>query len=128
MIVLDASVIISYLDWQNIHHQRAERLLAREVDSDFGVNSLTLAEVLVMPARTGQLDAVQTVLRDLDIRELPFPDDVALQLARLRVETGLKMPACCVLLAAEHESARLASFDDQLTMAAATRHLDVVAA
>ena len=39
MIVLDANVIIAYLDGKNVHHQRAEELLAREIDDDLGVNS-----------------------------------------------------------------------------------------
>jgi predicted nucleic acid-binding protein len=36
------------------------------------------------------------------------------------------MPDCCVLLAAEHAGARVASFDEQLTKAAIARHLDTV--
>lgn len=48
------------------------------------------------------------------------------QLARLRADTGLKMPDCCVLLAAEHTAARVASFDEQLIKAASARHLDTV--
>ncbi|MDN5913793.1 MAG: type II toxin-antitoxin system VapC family toxin [Pseudonocardia sp.] len=126
MIVLDANVIIAYLDGDHVHHRRAEQLLAREVDDDFGANSLTLAEVLVIPAREQCLDVVRTVLQDLEIQELPFPGDTALQLAQLRADTGLTMPDCCVLLAAEHATARVASFDEQLTRAATARHLETV--
>lgn len=124
MIVLDASVIIAYLDGENTHHARSEELLAREIDEDFGANSLTLAEVLVMPARENRMDTVRTILRDLEVQELAFPDDTAVKLAQLRADTGLKMPDCCVLLAAEHAGARVASFDDQLTKAAIARHLE----
>lgn len=102
------------------------KLLAREVDDDFGANSLTLAEVLVMPAREQRLDVVRTVLHDLEVQELPFPRDIALQLAQLRADTGLKIPDCCVLLAAGHAAARVASFDEQLTEAATARHLETV--
>ena len=49
MIVLDASVLIAYLDGANTHHDRAAELLAREIEDDFGANTLTLAEVLVFP-------------------------------------------------------------------------------
>lgn len=126
MIVLDANVIIAYLDGDNVHHRRAEQLLAREVDEDFGANSLTLAEVLVMPAREQRLDVVRTVLQDLEVQELPFPGDTALHLAQLRADTGLRMPDCCVLLTAEHAAARVASFDEQLTKAATARHLEAV--
>lgn len=51
MIVLDASVLIAYLDSEDAHHTRAETLLAKEIDDDFAASSLTVAEVLVMPAR-----------------------------------------------------------------------------
>lgn len=65
-------------------------------------------------------------LRDLEVRELPFPADTAVRLATLRESTGLRMPDCCVLLAAEDAAARLASFDEQLTRAARDLELDVV--
>ncbi len=126
MIVLDANVLIAYLDGKNVHHARAEELLAREIDDDFGVNPVTLAEVLVRPAREHRLDAVRAALRDLEIEELGFPGGAAVTLARLRVATGLRMPDCCVLLAAEHAGARVASFDERLTNAATARHLVAV--
>ncbi len=43
MIVLDASVLIAYLDRDDNRHTRASTLLAREIDDDFAANSLTLA-------------------------------------------------------------------------------------
>lgn len=126
VIVLHASVIIAYLDGENTHHTRSEELLAREIDEDFGANSLTLAEVLVMPARENRVDMVRTILRNLEVQELAFPDDTAVRLAQLSADTGLKMPDCCVLLAAEHAGARVASFDDQLIKTATERHLETV--
>ncbi len=128
MIVLDASVLIAYLDGEDIHHSRAETLLAREIDDDFVANSLTLAEVLVVPVRENRLDAVRAALQDLELGELelPLPADTAAKLADLRASTNLKMPDCCVLLSAEDARARVASFDDRLADAAATRNLVVV--
>lgn len=126
MIILDASVLIAYLDGDDAQHALAEELLAREIDDDFAANPLTLAEVLAIPATDGRLEQVRAALRDLDVRELPFPADTAVKLALLRADTGLKMPDCCVLLAAEAAVARVASFDDRLTRAAATRKLPTV--
>lgn len=126
MIALDANVLIAFLDGENAHHQRAEELLAREIDEDFGANSLTLAEVLVMPAREHRMDSVRAILRDLEVRELTFPGDSAVKLAQLRADTRLKMPDCCVLLAAEHAGARVASFDEPLTNAASARHIETI--
>ena len=120
MIVLDASVLIAFLDGDDVHHDAATTLLAREIDDDFGVNVITLAEVLVAPAWSRRLDAVFAALRDLDIAEEPLPEAAAQRLAHLRAMTGLKMPDCCVLLTAEHRGARLATFDDTLGRAAGT--------
>ncbi len=126
MIILDASVLIAYLDGDDAQHTLAEELLAKEVDDEFAANPLTLAEVLVEPARVGRLEQVQAALDDLEIQELPFPADTAVKLALLRVGTGLKMPDCCVLLAAEAIGARVASFDTGLLRAAATRQVPTV--
>lgn len=118
MIVLDASVLIAYLDADDSLHEVAEGLLVRELDEDLVTSPLTLAEVLVVPVREGRLDPVLAALQDLEIAELPFPADAAVLLARLRSSTGLKMPDCCVLLTAEQVGARVASFDAQLRQAA----------
>ena len=125
MIVLDASVLIGYLDAGDSQHQAAEALLAREIEDDFTASSLTLAEVLVGPARARRLDDGLSALRDLEIEELPFPADAAVRLAQLRADTGLRMPDCCVLLAAQEADARVATFDGRLARAA--RHLGLVA-
>ncbi|MGH3765120.1 MAG: type II toxin-antitoxin system VapC family toxin [Pseudonocardiaceae bacterium] len=126
MIVLDASVLIAYLDSDDDHHMAAETLLAGAIDDDLGANPLTLAEVLVVPARDGRLDSARTALRDLEVDELPFPPDTAVRLAQLRAGTGLTMPDCCVLLAAEDAGATVASFDGRLTQTAVNRSLSVL--
>jgi predicted nucleic acid-binding protein len=125
VIVLDASILIAYLDADDRHHQAAETLLLQEID-EIGINQLTLAEVLVVPAREDRLESVLFALSDLEVRTLPFPDDAAVRLARLRTITQLRMPDCCVLLAAEEEGARVASFDQRLTKAATHRGLVVL--
>ncbi len=118
MIVLDASVLIAYLDAEDAHHEAAESLLAREIDDEFAVNPITLAEVLVGPARAGRLDAARGALQELEVGEMPFRPDTAVRLARLRAETGLRMPDCCVLMAGQDAAARIAAFDDRLFRAA----------
>lgn len=126
MIVLDASVLIAYLDGSDPHHDAAEALLVVAIQDDLGVNPLTLAEVLVVPARTGRLETTLSVLRDLDVVTLPLPPDTAVRLAELRAHTTLRMPDCCVLLAAEGAGSSIASFDTQLARAAETRGLGVL--
>jgi predicted nucleic acid-binding protein len=126
VIVLDASILIAYLDAENSHHGAAEALLAREVDDELAVNPLTLAEVLVVPVRDGRLEAMLSALRDLEVEALPFPADTAVRLAQLRATTRLKMPDCCVLLSAEEAGARVASFDARLAHAAEDRGLPIL--
>jgi predicted nucleic acid-binding protein len=118
VIVLDASVLIAYLDGNDVHHAAAERLMTREIDDDFAVNPLTLAEVLVRPARVGRLDVAGAVFRDLGVVEQLFPTETAVQLAHLGASTGLRMPDCCVLLTAGQTGARVATFDVPLAKAA----------
>ena len=124
MIVLDASVLIAFLDGDGKHHAAAEQLLLQAVDDDLAVNSLTLAEVLVAPARDGRSDVVLAALRALEVHELSFPADTALRLAQLRAATALKMPDCCVILAAEQAAATVASFDERLVRTAESRKPD----
>lgn len=125
MIVLDASVLIAYLDAGDIHHDAAVELLSRAADNELGVSQLTLAEILLGPARKGRLELVLKALEDLEVEELTLPADGAARLARLRVTTNLKLPDCCVLLAAEAAAAGVASFDERLVEAAANRGLTV---
>ncbi len=126
VIVLDASVLIAYLDGADNHHPAAEALLADVAGEELGINILTLAEVLVGPARTGRLAQTRSALLDLQVQELPFPIDAASGLAVLRAETGLRMPDCCVLLAAERAGATLASYDDRLARTATVRGVEVL--
>jgi predicted nucleic acid-binding protein len=126
VIVFDASVLIAYLDADDPQHHKAESLLAREIDDVFVANPLTLAEVLVGPSRTGRLDAARSALRELEIAEQPFPADTAVRLARLRADTGLRMPDCCVLLAAQDTAGRLATFDGRLLRGAEELGLDAL--
>jgi len=63
------------------------------------------------------------------VQELPFPPDTAARLAQLRASTGLRMPDCCVLLAADHAVATVAtvaSFDDRLIKSATDLNLPVL--
>lgn len=125
MIVLDASVLIAYLDDTDEHHPRATRLLTHAISDELGVNTLTLAEVLIAPIKAGRRRVVQAALNDLEIEELPFPPGSAARLGHLRAETGLKMPGCCVLLAAEESGGHIATFDERLGTAATDRGIEL---
>lgn len=89
------------------------------------MGALTLAEVLVAPARAGRLDDVHVSLAELGVMEQPLPHGSAVRLAVLRARTGLRMPDCCALLAAVEASAALATFDDRLAREAAAAGIEV---
>jgi predicted nucleic acid-binding protein len=125
VIVLDASVLIAHLEATDLHHDRATELLIEAAGEALGVSPLTLAEVLVGPARCGKVDAAQAAIRELQIATVPLDDDAPVRLATLRAGTRLRLPDCCVLLAAQVAEAEVATFDDRLTACAADHGLTV---
>lgn len=118
MIVLDASVLIAHLEGADPHHDRATELLAESADQDLGISPLTLAEVLVGPARADRLPQAQSALRTLGVATVPLAENAPVRLATLRATTRLRLPDCCVLLAAETADGEVATFDGRLAAAA----------
>jgi predicted nucleic acid-binding protein len=125
MIVLDASVMIAHLDPRDALHDMADDRLLAAADEPFGASTITVAEALVAPLRTGTLRTTQAALKALEVEELPLPADAAERLAALRADTGLKLPDCCVLLAAEAADGGVLTLDERLARAAAERGLAV---
>lgn len=120
MIVLDANVLIALLDPQDVHHDAAEALMTRHAGSELSVSPVTLAEFMVGPVKAGptMVSHAEGAMARLDVRQVPLLSDSPLALARLRVETGLPMPDCCVLHAARQMGGAVASFDARLCRAA----------
>lgn len=118
MIVLDASVLIAHLDGGDRHHADAQSVLEANSQEPLGASQITLAETLVSPARAGRLTEAEATLQRLQVDELALGENAPGRLAQLRTGTGLKMPDCCVLLAAQDHDARIASFDTVLLKAA----------
>ena len=114
MIVVDASVIIALLDANHAHHARAAEVLD-DLRDPLAASALTIAEVLAGPASAGRLTAARSALATLEIAAVPIDAAAAPRLAELRVQTGLTLPDCSVLLAAEIVAAStLLTFDDRL--------------
>jgi predicted nucleic acid-binding protein len=118
VIVLDASVLIAHLDERDAHHERASRLLADTGAEPLGASTITLAETLVAPTRAGRLEDASAALARLAVAELALGNEAPSRLARLRADTGCKLPDCCVLLAAREHDGEVASFDSALIDAA----------
>ena len=112
MIVVDASVLIAFLDANDAHHPAAVELLENAVPPLI-VHPITAAEVLVAPARQGIADQVWSDLVAIGVQIDNTPIE-PLQLAKLRVETGCKIPDCCVIAAAGALHVTVATFDERL--------------
>jgi predicted nucleic acid-binding protein len=125
VIVLDACVLIAHLDRHDVHHAAATERLLEVADQPFGASAISLAEVLVAPTRAGSLSAAQAALRTLEIAELSLPPNASERLAALRVDTSLKLPDCCVLLAAETAPGSVLTFDERLAREATRRGLGI---
>lgn len=124
MIVLDASFIIAYMSDRDAHHLRAVSLMGEPELLGCTASAITWAEALVTAARAGRLPEVKAALDALvDVSQLP--DDAHVRLAALRAETGLKMPDCCVVLAAESSGSGIATFDGPLAKAARARGIAI---
>jgi len=126
VIVIDASVLIAFLNPDHVHHHDADEFILRAIgdSQELAINTVTLAEVLVLPTREGRADNVVAELANMGVLEVPFPPDAARALARLRV-SGLKMPDCCVLLTAMDRGAALVTFDGRLVGAATQQQVAV---
>lgn len=124
MIVLDASFMIAYLRDQDAHHHRAVSLMGKAEFLGCTASAITWAEALVAAARAGRLAEVKAAL-DAVVDVVPLPENTHVQLAALRAETGLKLPDCCVVLAAESSGSGIATFDGPLAKAARARGIAI---
>lgn len=125
MIVLDTGVVIAHMDATDAHHDRATELLLGVAGEALGASPLSLAEVLVGPARAGRLDRAVSALDQLQVISVNLDHHAPTRLAGLRAGTSLKLPDCCVLLAAQQVHGVVATFDDALAAAARRSGLGV---
>jgi predicted nucleic acid-binding protein len=119
VIVLDASVLIAFMDADDQFHGPARTALEAALGRPLRASALTLAEVLVRPTRIGVLPVAKRALAAIGVDPVPIGRDGPERLAELRVRTGLKLPDCCVLLAGQDVRAEaVLSFDERLRQAA----------
>jgi predicted nucleic acid-binding protein len=126
-VVLDASVVIAFLERTDALHADAVSLLERLVDDEFVLHPLTYAEILVGAVRADSVDTIVSVLDALEVEVFPLDRDGAQALASARARSGLKMPDACVLSLATDLGSPLATFDDRLARAAKSAGVDVLA-
>lgn len=125
LVVLDASALIALLSELDPHHPWALEMFRETAYSQLAMTALTFAEVQVHPIKANKLEALIANIASLGIEILPIAESDAYELARLRVETRLKMPDAVVLQACIKLSAGLATTDQELSDAAKNRNLQI---
>ena len=75
--------------------------------------------------RSGRADVLRASYERLGIVVLGADEEEPWRLARLRVQTALPLPDCCVLDAAIMHDAALGTFDQRLAAAAVRNGVDV---
>jgi len=118
VIVLDANVVIAFLDANDPHHAASLELLERHFVDGFGCNVLTLAEALVHPSRVDRQDAALASLTRIGVETIPLDASDAIGLADVRSTYRLRMPDAVALFTAMQFGAQLATFDFGLAAAA----------
>lgn len=117
MIVADTSWIVALRDPGDVHHGAARAVNDATSAEVVLLHPLTLAECLVGAAKLGALDEAATALRAA--YDIPDVDrDAPVRWARLRADTGLRLPDAVVLdTALTHGATTVLTFDDRLAAA-----------
>ncbi|MGD7706187.1 type II toxin-antitoxin system VapC family toxin [Microlunatus sp. Y2014] len=125
MLVADANIVIAASTPGHVHHHDAVRIVAEFGLAGIVLHSLTMAEVLLGPARAGNLAGAQDRLTAAGFMLAPNGEPPPDVLARVRAATSLTMPDTCVLATAEYLRLDLATFDDRLAREAIGRGVRV---
>jgi PIN domain nuclease of toxin-antitoxin system len=101
--VLDASVVIAFLDANDAHHRAAVEAVGT-AGGGLVLPASAYAEILVDPWRTGAhaIAVVKRFLAELGVRIEPLTEDIAERAARLRAtHRGLRLPDALVIATAD---------------------------
>jgi predicted nucleic acid-binding protein len=93
--VIDAGVLIGFLDESDLHHSTATQELdnARRRGDEIVIPASALAESMVAPARSGEtaLQALQDFIERLPVGVAQLDAEVAIIAAQIRAFHGLKL-------------------------------------
>jgi predicted nucleic acid-binding protein len=117
VVVLDADLLIGFLDPADAQHARAVPLLRGHLAAgdELLVSASVYAEILVRPLQSGSDEVIEQFLTAAGIRVLPIDRNLARAAAQLRAKhTSLRLPDAMCLAAALQNDAVLLTFDEQL--------------
>ncbi len=101
-VVLDAGIVIGWLETSDAHHAAADAAIDQHADDDVRIPSSVYAEILVRPARRCATELTRNLLRDVGIRIDAIGEETAEHAAKLRAaHPSLRLPDALVLGYAE---------------------------
>lgn len=124
LVVLDASVIIGFLDPEDALHDVCVAALAEHQLDDLVLPASVYAEILVAPYRTGPgaVAEVEAFLSDFGVRIEPITASIARAGALLRSERkSLRIPDALVLATGEEIGADAVLTGDESWVTVSTR-------
>jgi predicted nucleic acid-binding protein len=103
LVVLDASVVIAFLDPDDALHEAAVEALTEHQHDELLIPLSVYAEILVAPYRRGReaVAELETFLADLAIRIEPLTPPIARAAAQLRSVSRGRLPDALVLATAD---------------------------
>ena len=116
LVVLDASVVIAFLDPDDALHGAAVETLGERQHDELAIPASVYAEILVAPYRRGAeaVAAVEAFLGDFGVRVEALNLAVARAAAKLRSETrSLRLPDALVLATADELEADVVLTGDE---------------
>jgi predicted nucleic acid-binding protein len=118
VLTLDANVIIAITNADDACHDLAREVVDSYEWEEFITTTLTLAEVLVRPARVEQFDERRDVVEGLGVGLIGVDGPAVRPMAELCAEHRLSTPDAAVLAVAMSVSDALVTFDKRLARAA----------
>jgi len=105
-VVLDAGIVIGWLDAADAHHQSSSSALDERADDDVHVPASAWAEALVRHVRAGSVERARHALRDAEITVGAIDEAVAEEAAQLRARhVSVRLPDALVIAYAENVDA-----------------------
>ena len=104
LVVLDAPVVIAFLDPDDALHDAAVKALTEHQHAELLIPASAYAEILVAPYRVGgeAVAEVEAFLSDFGVRLQPITAEIACTAALLRSSSrGLRLPDALVLATAD---------------------------
>ncbi|HZP73203.1 MAG TPA: PIN domain-containing protein [Gaiellaceae bacterium] len=116
LVVLDASVVIAFLDPDDTLHHAAVKALTEHQHAELLLPTSAYAEILVAPNRRGAeaVAAVEAFLADFAVHLEALTPAIARAAAKLRVKTRrLRLPDALVLATADELNADIVLTGDE---------------